>query len=70
MIEIESPRPDGCWLRAREFLRQRFSELSDDDLVLIEGREENLLEAIIRKTGRTREVVVDAFRACGMFTAV
>lgn len=66
--------PDHCparenWARARAHLREKFSELTDEDLVLIAGREENLLEAIVRKTGRTRETVLDAFSAAGMFTA-
>lgn len=69
MISPTSPSPLSTWPRAREYLRRTFGELTEDDLVLIEGREEHLLETIVRKTGRTREVVIDAFRACGMFCA-
>ena len=54
---------------AREQLRKRFSALTEDDLTLVPGREESLLEAVARKTGRSRREVVDAFDAVGMFRA-
>lgn len=57
------------WSEARRQLRRRFAVLADEDLELVPGREETLLEAISRKTGRSREEVVDAFHAAGMFRA-
>lgn len=57
------------WSMAREQLRKRFSALTEDDLTLVPGREESLLEAVARKTGRSRREVVDAFDAVGMFRA-
>lgn len=58
--------PEG-WSEARERLRRKFSVLSEQDLQLVPGREEALLDAVARKTGRSRQEVVDAFAAVGLF---
>ena len=60
---------DQSWVKARERLRSKFSGLMEEDLVLVPGREENLLETVARRTGRSRQEVVDAFDALGMFRA-
>ncbi len=68
MQSCDACLPEGWW-QARERLRRKFATLSDDDLNLVPGREESLLEAIARKTGRTRQEVVDAFASVGLFRA-
>lgn len=55
------------WSRVRARLLERFTELTLDDLELVVGREETLLETIAAKTGCSRQTVVDAFRAHGIF---
>jgi hypothetical protein len=57
------------WLQVRSRLLSRFSHLTVDDLELVAGREETLLDTIALKTGCTREAVIDAFSALGMFRA-
>lgn len=64
---ITSTQLNESWSRARARLREKFPVLTEDDLVLVEGREEDLLLAVAEKTGRTRESVIDAFHAAGMF---
>ncbi len=61
-------RVEEQWPQVRVRLRERYPELTEEDLVLVEGREEDLLEAIARRTGGTREAAVDALHAAGMFS--
>ena len=45
----------GNWHRIKGSLKQRYAQLTDDDLMLVEGREEELLGRLQRRLGRTRE---------------
>jgi uncharacterized protein YjbJ (UPF0337 family) len=49
----------GNWKIAKGKLKQKYADLTDDDLEYVEGREEELIGRIQRKTGQTREQIED-----------
>jgi uncharacterized protein YjbJ (UPF0337 family) len=44
----------GHWNIAKGKLKQKFARLTDDDLQYVEGKEEELLGRIQKRTGRSR----------------
>jgi len=48
---------DGNWNRLRGKLRQKWGALTDDDLPQVRGEAEQVIGAIQRRTGETREVI-------------
>lgn len=52
----------GSWNEAKGKLKQKYGELSDDDLTYTEGKEDELYGRIQKKTGKTRDEVKDMFR--------
>jgi len=50
----------GNWNIARGKLKQRWADLTDDDLQFLEGKEEELIGRIQKRTGETREAVESA----------
>lgn len=49
----------GSWNEMKGKLKQKYGELTDDDLVFVEGKEEELLGRLQKKTGRTQEALKD-----------
>jgi uncharacterized protein YjbJ (UPF0337 family) len=47
----------GNWNIAKGKLKQKYADLTDDDLEYVEGREDELLGRLQRKTGRKREEI-------------
>ncbi len=47
----------GNWNTTKGKLKQKWAELTDDDLQYVEGKEDELIGRIQRKTGETREAV-------------
>lgn len=47
----------GKWNETSGKLKQKYAELTDDDLLLIEGKEEEVLGKIQTKLGKTKEEV-------------
>jgi uncharacterized protein YjbJ (UPF0337 family) len=45
----------GSWKEVAGKLKQRFANLTDDDLLFIEGKEEELLGRLQQKLGTTKE---------------
>lgn len=45
----------GTWNEAIGKLKQKYSELTDDDLLFIEGKEDELLGRLQQKLGKTKE---------------
>ena len=45
----------GNWNVTKGKLKQKYAQLTDNDLTYIEGKEEELLGRIQKRTGRTRE---------------
>lgn len=50
----------GNWNIAKGKLKQRWADLTDEDLTYAEGKEDELIGRIQRRTGETREAVEDA----------
>lgn len=47
----------GNWNETAGKLKQQFANLTDDDLLLVEGKEEELLGRLQKKLGKTKEEV-------------
>lgn len=45
----------GTWNEAKGKLKQKYAELTDDDLTFAEGKEDEMLGRLQQKTGRTKE---------------
>jgi uncharacterized protein YjbJ (UPF0337 family) len=50
----------GDWNTTKGKLKQKWAQLTDDDLQFIEGKSEELLGRIQKRTGQTREAVEKA----------
>ncbi len=53
----------GDWNIIKGSLKQKWAELTDDDLQLFEGRQDELLGRIQKRTGETREAVESTIKA-------
>ncbi|PKL83512.1 MAG: general stress protein CsbD [Ignavibacteriae bacterium HGW-Ignavibacteriae-3] len=49
----------GNWNELKGKLKQTYEDLTDDDLLLIEGKEEDLLGKLQQKLGKTKGEVRD-----------
>ena len=47
----------GNWNIAKGKLKQKWAQLTDDDLTYVEGKEEELIGRIQKRTGQSREMV-------------
>ena len=54
----------GNWNIAKGKLKQKFAQLTDDDLQFAEGKEDELIGRIQKLTGQTRDKVEEAVNAC------
>ena len=52
----------GDWNVIKGKLKQKWAELTDDDLQYVEGKQEELLGRIQKRTGETREAVEKAIK--------
>ncbi len=52
----------GNWNIAKGKLKQKWGQLTDDDLDYAEGSADELVGRIQKRTGQTREAVEDAIR--------
>ena len=52
----------GDWNIAKGKLKQKWATLTDDDLQYVEGKGEELLGRIQKRTGETREAVEKALK--------
>ena len=56
----------GNWNVAKGKLKQKYAQLTDDDLKYVKGKEEELLGRLQKRTGRTREELErDLDDSCG-----
>jgi len=55
----------GDWNIVKGKLKQKYAQLTDDDLQFVKGKEEELLGRIQKRTGKTRDEVERAFQDCG-----
>ena len=54
----------GDWNITKGKLKQKWAQLTDDDLQYVEGQQEELLGRIQKRTGETREAIAKAFKQC------
>jgi len=55
----------GNWNIAKGVLKQKWAKLTDDDLQFIDGKQDELIGRIQKRTGETREAVEKAVKeAC------
>jgi len=54
----------GNWNIAKGKLKQKWAQLTDDDLTYVEGKEEELIGRIQKRTGQSREMVERAIEDC------
>ena len=54
----------GNWNIAKGKLKQKFAQLTDDDLQFTEGKEDELLGRIQKRTGRGKDKVKDTLKEC------
>ena len=52
----------GDWNIAKGKLKQKWAKLTDDDLTFIEGKQDELLGRIQKRTGETREAIEKAVK--------
>ena len=57
----------GNWNIAKGKLKQKWAELTDDDLEYSEGASDELLGRIQKRTGQSREAVEDAIREANRY---
>ena len=53
----------GDWNIAKGTLKQKWAQLTDDDLQYLEGQEDELVGRIQKRTGETREAIEHAIKA-------
>lgn len=49
----------GTWNQVKGNLKQKYAQLTDDDLLFEEGKEEELLGRLQKKTGEAKESIRD-----------
>lgn len=49
----------GNWNEVKGKLKQKYGEVTDDDLTFAEGKEEEMLGRLQKKTGKTRQELID-----------
>ena len=54
----------GNWNIAKGMLKQKWAQLTDDDLQYVEGKEDELIGRIQKRTGQTKDKVEEAVNAC------
>ena len=52
----------GDWNIAKGKLKQKWADLTDDDLRYVDGKQDELIGRIQKRTGQTREAVEQAIR--------
>lgn len=52
----------GNWNEKKGKLKQQFSKLTDDDLMYVEGKEEELVGRIQKRLGKTKEEAREILR--------
>jgi uncharacterized protein YjbJ (UPF0337 family) len=54
----------GNWNIAKGKLKQKFAQLTDDDLQFAEGKEDELIGRIQKRTGQAKQQIEQAVNEC------
>jgi uncharacterized protein YjbJ (UPF0337 family) len=46
---------NGTWLEIKEKLKQKFGLLTDNDLMLVEGKQDEMISRLQERFGKTKE---------------
>jgi uncharacterized protein YjbJ (UPF0337 family) len=49
----------GNWNEVKGKLKQKYGELTSDDLAYVEGKEDELLGRLQKKTGKAKEALIE-----------
>ena len=49
----------GTWNEVKGKIKQQYADLTDDDLLYKEGKDDELVGRLQKKTGKTKEQVID-----------
>ncbi len=52
---------EANWLQLKGLIKERYAKLTDDDLLLMEGKKDQILGHLQEKVGDTRENTEDFF---------
>ena len=55
---MDTLRIKGNWNQMKGKIKQKYPDVTDDDLLFVAGKEDDLLGRIQRKTGKSRDEVV------------
>lgn len=53
----------GNWNQIKGNIKQKYADLTDDDLLYVEGKEDELIGRLQKKTGETKETVQSWFNS-------
>jgi uncharacterized protein YjbJ (UPF0337 family) len=53
----------GKWNEIKGTLKQRYADLTDDDLLYEEGQEDRLIGKLQQKLGKSRDEVIDLLKS-------
>jgi uncharacterized protein YjbJ (UPF0337 family) len=56
-IDMTKLELKGSWNETKGKLKQKYGELTDDDLTFAEGKDDELLGRLQKKLGRTKEEI-------------
>jgi uncharacterized protein YjbJ (UPF0337 family) len=54
----------GNWNITKGKLKQKFAQLTDDDLRFVEGKEDELIGRIQKRTGQAKQEIEKAVKEC------
>jgi uncharacterized protein YjbJ (UPF0337 family) len=57
LLHLDKLKFKGTWNEAKGKLKQKYADLTDDDLMFAEGKEEEMLGRLQKRTGRSKEVL-------------
>lgn len=58
IIMKKSKEPKGNWSESKGKLKQKYASLTDSDLLLIEGKFDELIERLQKKLGKTEAEII------------
>lgn len=56
---MEKLKLKGSWNEAKGKLKQKYGQLTDDDLTFVEGKEDELYGRLQKKLGKTKQELKD-----------